>query len=177
MATTVTSLEERHHDYVEKVDGQLLDIHRKANVLGAQFPLRVNSIDKLAANLTGSIQQLAGVVANVQTQLYAVLATVQATQTQLAVVAQKTDAVATSLAQTKDELRQHSLEYAGFKSESRLIHKLLQWVGGGVAAVLIGATFTVARQYGSLEEKVQHHQDTLNEIKRDLNESKSKTKN
>ena len=179
MATTVTDLEERHTNYVEKVDGQLLDIHRKVNVLEAQFPLLVNSIDKLAANLTGSIQQLAGVVAAMQSQLNAVLATVQATQTQLAVVVQKTDVFAARTDQVEKKLDTLSLSYSAFEARGDVTNKFLKWVGGLVAVAIIaiiGSAITVARSAGNLESDVRHLQESMNEVKRDIADIKAKLK-
>ena len=124
------------------------------------------------------------VVAAIQSQSNAVLATVQATQTQLAVVVQRVDTVTTRLDQLDKKLdslasaarldqvekkvETLSLSYAAFEAKGEVTNKLLKWVGGLAALAivsLIGFGYSLARHAGSLDEKVQHHQDTLNEIK------------
>jgi len=108
---------------------------------------------------------------NLQVQIATTLSAIQAVQSQLAVVAQKTDATATRLDQVEKKVETLALSYTAFEAKGEVTNKLLRWVGGLAALAIvsfIGFGYSLARHAGSLDEKVQHHQDTLNDIKAKL---------
>ena len=173
MATTVKSLEERADQMVDDVSSV------------------VAAVDRLGLRM----DNLTSVVAAMQSQLNAVFATVQATQTQLAVVVQRVDTVTTRLDQLDKKLdslasaarldqvekkvETLALSYAAFEAKGEVTNKLLRWVGGLAALAIVSFIafgYSLARHAGSLDEKVQHHQDTLNEVKRDIADIKTKLK-
>lgn len=157
MPPTVRSLEERLDDFAEE--------------LGA--------VKSHLAVMSAKVELLANGVSATQAQLSSLAA-------QLAVVMAKFDGLTDSLKATNgridaviEKLETMTADYTAFKSRADTTFALTKWVGAFVAGVfvtvLLGA-FSVIRSAGNLESTVQQQQKTLDEIKHDLADIRSRPK-
>ena len=132
---------------------------------------RIDQIGEDVSSLRTTVAVLVSKMDGMQVQIATTLSAIQAVQSQLAGVAQKTDATATRLDQVEKKVETLALSYTAFEAKGEVTNKLLRWVGGLAALAIvsfIGFGYSLARHAGSLDEKVQHHQDTLNDIKAKL---------
>jgi septal ring factor EnvC (AmiA/AmiB activator) len=157
-------------------------------------------IDDMAADVADLKGQMTGVGARmdvVAAQLATVVSTLGATHAQLAVVAARLEsasdglnatnarleAIATRLDSRLDavaaKIEGHGTEFAAFRGKAETTLNLTKWIGAFTAGVLVtvgGSAVMAARYVGTLEASVQHQQRTLDEIKRDLGDIRSKLK-
>jgi chromosome segregation ATPase len=144
----------------------------------------VKSLEERTDDLVGEMSSLSTSIAVLTSRLDGFQATlavavnaIQTMQPQLGLVASKLDTVVDRLGKTESKLEMVTQDYTSFKAKMDTAFSLTKWFGALLATLiisLIGAGFYIARSAGKLEGNVEKQQETLNEIKTQLRELRSK---
>ena len=175
---TVKSLEERLDEFTDEVAGVAAKLDTVvAGGAATQTQLAV---------LTARVEALTEKFGAVQGQLATLAGALSATQAQIAVLTARLDALADALRATGVRLDGTTAkldgvvaEHAALRSKSDTTLGLVKWVGAFVAGVflaLLASGFTVVRAAGHVEAAVEQHQKSLDEIRRELAEIRTKQK-
>lgn len=164
MSPTIKSLDER----IDQIATDLEDLARQQIATNAR-------LDAVSSQLAILGSQLATLIANqnaTQTKLDVLNVNLEGAIEQLKVTNARVDVVS-------EKLEVMSADYTSHKAKAETMFAFTKWIGMFVAGVLctgIFAAFTVVRTAGNCEATLQQQQKTLDEIKRDVNESRPKQK-
>ena len=182
---TVKSLEERLDDFSEELDA-----------LKVQFGTVTSKLDTLAASVAAYNAQ----TSNVLTHLATIAARLDALSDAMKVTNGRLEGTNTRLdgllarhagleakfGETESRARETSAAVAAvseshiaFKAKGENTFAFLRWVGGFAAVSLfgiIGSAWTVTNSMSRLDANIQQQQKTLDEIRRELGEIRSKQK-
>ena len=150
MPPTVKSLEER----IDDLAGDVADVKSQLAVVTAKLDIFSNALAAIQAQLQTITSQLAATVTSLA-----------ATTARLDTVSAKLDTLAG--------------DYGAFRSKSDTTFSLVRWVGvfaAGVFVSIVLSAFSVIRSAGNLEATVQQQQKTLDEIRRELADWRTKPK-
>ncbi len=164
MPPTVKSLEER-------IDQIAADLEHQTRQLVANNA----RIDATNAKLDALISQLATVIANqtaTQNKLDVSIVRLDGAIEQLKITNARVDVVS-------EKLEVMTTDYTAHKAKAETMFAFTKWIGAFVAGVFLTvliAAFSVVRTAGGYEATIQQQQKTLEEIKRDVTEIRTKQK-
>lgn len=144
-------------------------------------------IDDMADDMSAVKIQLGSLVssqATIQAQLASLVNSLNATQTQLSVAIVRLDMVISELNKTNGRIDTVTVrldglvtDFAAFRAKTDNSFGVARWAVVFAASVLItviGSGFWIAREAGRLENRVEHQQKTLDDIRRDVAEIRTK---
>ncbi len=129
---------------------------------------RIDEMSTDMSRLSTSIAVLTSKMDATQVQLSLAVNAIQTTQVQLSMLATKLDIVVERLSPVEKKLEVISSDYLGFKSKMDTAYAMVKWLGAfaaTVAVTIIGSTIYVATKAGDLNSRMEHHLQSLQEIK------------
>jgi uncharacterized membrane-anchored protein YhcB (DUF1043 family) len=171
MPPTVKSLDER----IDGIASDMESLTRQSLATNSRLDATIARLESFSSQLATLGSQLATLIANqaaTQNKLDVTNVKLDSAVEQLKVTDARIDAVI-------EKLDVMTSDYTAHKAKAETMFAFTKWIGAFVAGVFLTvliAAFSIVRTAGSYEATIQQQQKTLEEIKRDVSELRSKQK-